>query len=135
MGFDFTPHFQKIKASRIDRFLGNIQYAKSYLQHEETMLQIHERELAKWSDPEAFHIDSFVLKDANKTIQTKDFRDEFVLKRHAMVLLKLEGVKKRISEKKIHLENDERKYAEELKYENETYEEFKARTAKEKSDG
>ena len=135
MIFDFTSGFQKIKTSRIDRFLGNIQHAKSCLQHEKTMLQIHERELAKWSDPEAFHIDSFVLKDANKTIQTKDFRDEFMLKQHAAVLLKVEKTKERLSEMKVRLENDEQKYTEESKFENETYDEFRARTAKEKSDG
>ena len=134
-GFNFAPSFQKLKASRIDRFRSNIQYTKSYLQHEEMMLQIHARELAKWSDPEASYIDSFVLKDANKTIQTKDFRDEFVLKLHAVASLKLEKSKKHISEMKIRLENDEQKYAEELKFENETFQEFKTRVSKESSNG
>ena len=135
MIFDFTSSFQKIKASRIDRFRNNLQDARKRVDFQESHLDFCEREFAKWTNPEAFHIGPGVLKDADKAIKTKDFHNAFVAKRQASALASLEEAKERLAGSKSSFETCEQKYAEELKFENETFEEFKARTAKENSNG
>ena len=134
-GFNFAPNFQKLKASRIDRFRNNIQDARAQLEFHENQLDFCERNFAKWSDPEAFHIGPGVLKDASRAIQTKDFRTSFVGKRQAQALGSLEEVKDHFAKAKSCFETCERKYAEELKFENETFQEFKTRVSKESSNG
>ena len=135
LDFNVSAGLAKLKASRIERFRSNIQNARVRLEFQESHLDFCEREFAKWSDPEAFHVWPGVLKDGGKAIQTKDFRVEFRAKRQTSALNALEEAKNDLAKIKLWFESCSQQYTEELKYSNETFAEYRERTSKENSNG
>ena len=138
-------HFKRLKQSRLFRFRQDVDFEEKQIKHFETMLDLFEtnivwleRKLAKWNDPKAVHIAGNVLKDVSRVIRTEDFRNGYVAEKQAEYLSKLEAetarreeYEKRFVQAKEKFAQAQTNLAEELKFENETFEQFRARIRKE----